>query len=199
VSVPNEWLTACIERSQSPDEQERKRAWDEIAAFLWPKIMTMAIRMVRRSWHVPGSWQTAEDIASNTFIVLMRQLHTLEDTSRLMGYIHVVLQRQMLARWHKTRREALTDIFPEIPYHGLNTGSSITTQLRFEIAKLPRAQRRVIHARYWLDLEGPACAAALGVSRGTVWNHLRAAHARLKQGLLDAGFSGIEDVEVDRG
>jgi DNA-directed RNA polymerase specialized sigma24 family protein len=187
--VPVDWIKAQIALTQSDDESVQRKAWDELAAFLWPRIRFIAIMEVRRSWNTSGSWQMAEDLAVTTFIVAFRNIKKLREPAGIMGWLRIVLRRQLMKHYNKFKPEHLTDALPDGSHFGTNSGDSIVAQLRFEIARLPLAQRRALHVRYWEDLEAKECAVVLDISLRSFWLHLGKAHTNLRKALLAPGFT----------
>ncbi len=57
--------------------------------------------------------------------------------------------------------------------------------VRDEVAALPERQRLALFLRYYADLDYREIAAALGMSVGTVGSTLNAAHAALRQALME--------------
>jgi RNA polymerase sigma-70 factor, ECF subfamily len=65
--------------------------------------------------------------------------------------------------------------------------------LREALARLPQRQREAVVLHYWADLDIAACAAAMGVTSGSVKRHL----ARAREHLASELGSPAADVEVE--
>lgn len=90
-------------------------------------------------------------------------------------------------RWRRVRRQRLDAVVPEVVLPFTAGDHDLVEALR----SLSRRQREAVVLFYWVDLDVAACAAAMGVSTGSVKQHLSRARAHL------AGALALPDDEEE--
>lgn len=180
-----EELTRLIAATRQPESSAQKHATDTLAKLVWPRIQRIAILELRRSWSWAGSWDMAEDVATDTYLIFMRYAHNI-DPVKLDGWIRVVVRHNIIRRKQRQRKETPTELPPDYGYSTYCAPGSIEWQLRVEVRQLPRALQQVLYLRYWRDMKVEEVAETLDVVRGTVQYRLRHALARLHQALTGA-------------
>jgi RNA polymerase sigma-70 factor (ECF subfamily) len=83
-------------------------------------------------------------------------------------------------RWRRVRRQRLDPVVPDVVEVLTPSDQDLVGALR----ALAKRQREAVVLYYWVDLDVAACAAAMGVSTGSVKQHLSRARANLA-GALD--------------
>jgi RNA polymerase sigma factor (sigma-70 family) len=97
------------------------------------------------------------------------------------GWIRTVAVNLSRNRWRRLRR--LTLRLPRLLPAAHTTSTAADPDLAAALETLAPRQRQVIALRYWADLPLADCAAAMGVSLGTVKQHLARAHRHLASSL----------------
>lgn len=94
------------------------------------------------------------------------------------GWVRSVAVNLSNSRWRRVKRlSALLPRLANAPDHALEVAAD--PDLAAALAGLALRQRQVVALRYWADLPLRECAQQMGVSVGTVKQHLARAHRHL--------------------
>jgi RNA polymerase sigma-70 factor (ECF subfamily) len=94
-------------------------------------------------------------------------------------------------RWRRVRRQRLDPVVPD----SVQVLTAADHDLVAALGGLSKRQREAVVLFYWADLDVAGCAAAMGVSTGSVKQHLSRARAHLA-GVLDVPGADAEEGEV---
>jgi RNA polymerase sigma-70 factor (ECF subfamily) len=144
-----------------------------------------------------ASWSEAEDLTSAVFLeAWRRRREVVLDRDSALPWLLGVATYLTLNRQRALRRyRALTARLPQprpAPDHADEVAARVDdervmSQLRSEIARLPRRDQEVIELCLWAGLDQRAAAVALRVPVGTVKSRLSRARARLAS---QVGYDG---------
>lgn len=171
---------------------QRLQAGDESAfEALYRRYIHQA---VRTAYLVTRNQQTAEDVAQEAFVQVLRKAWSLRDPSGFRSWFYAILlnaaRRSMrkgrgwfMLPFDLVRRERPDELGPA-PHEAL-TGTEESAAVRRGLALLPQSHREPLILRYHAELTEPEIAQAMGLPLGTVKSRLH--HARQKlQRLLEA-------------
>lgn len=130
---------------------------------------------------------TAQDIAQDTFLRVIRALPVLETEAALWAWLNRTAYRIALDRIRSRRREdnrahAPPDAPPNAPTDPL-TQQELTTQLHAAIKSLEADHADLFHARNRLNWTLARIATSLGISPAAVHRRLRTINQQLQQDL----------------
>jgi RNA polymerase sigma factor (sigma-70 family) len=155
----------------------------------------------RVAFLVLGDAAEAEDAAQEAFVKAYRALGSFRAGEPFRPWLLRIAANQARNRRRSAgRREGLRLRAAE-RWTDATEPSAESAALRAErrrelltaIDALPRDDRVVLAARYFLDLSEAETAAVIGAARGTVKSRLSRARARLHERLLAAGWRSIDD------
>lgn len=172
---------------------ERVQAGDEAAfELLYHLYVDKAVRV---AFLITRSQQTAEDVVQETFIQVLRRIHTLRDPRSFRSWFFATLHN---AARHSGRKGRGWSFFP---FDLLGRGEPEPTvaetvdevvgerqeaeEIRRLLGDLPEQHREAIVLRYYAELTEPEMAQVLGLPVGTVKSRLHTARQRL-QSMLQA-------------
>lgn len=122
----------------------------------------------RTAYLLCGDWHTADDLASNTLLKLLRHWRRVVEMDHPDAYARRVLVRAWLdERRRPWRREQSWAQPPDLTASGADPGLDRVALLS-QLAKLPHRRRAVLVLRYFCDLSVDQTATVLGISPGTV-------------------------------
>ena len=130
-----------------------------------------AVGLVRIALLLVGDQASAEDVVHEAFLGLYRNWPTLNDYSRLVGYLRVAVVNGSRGVLRARKRAWLLPVRHDPPVWSAEAAAMATEERRevlAAMARLPRRQREVLVLRYYAELADTEIASLLGVSRGTV-------------------------------
>jgi RNA polymerase sigma-70 factor (ECF subfamily) len=134
-------------------------------------------RFVRVAWGITGDRESAVDAVQEGFADALRHAEQWSGRGPLGGWVwRCVVNRARKA--HAGRASAQ-------PLQVVAVDPAREDELRAQLARLPERQRLVVFLRYFADLEYREIAEALDVRVGTVSATLHAAHAALRDALVE--------------
>lgn len=106
------------------------------------------------------------------------------------GWIRTVAVNASRSRHRRLRR--LVSLLPRLA-SGTNESLAVASDpdLADALQRLAVRQRQVIALRYWADLPLAECASEMGISLGSVKQHLARAHRNLAAELTPEGLEGL--------
>ena len=133
-----------------------------------------AVGFIRLAVIMLGDRAAAEDVVQDAFCGLYRRWHQLDDHGKALSYVRSAVlngcRSQLRARIRAERRVAEAsagiDLAPSAEDGALlaEEHAEVLAALR----KLPARQREALVLKFYLDLDEPGVAAAMGISAGTV-------------------------------
>lgn len=148
-------------------------AADDLFRRLWPMVRAAA-------YSISASHALAEEIAQDSFEILLGRLHEFRGDSQLRTWLtSIVLNRARNVMRQERRSVSQADVQVEDdldPPEPSIADPAIVAAVR----NLDPDRREVIALRYWLDLSPPEIAAVLEVPVGTVHSRLSRAMADLR-------------------
>ena len=157
--------------------------------------------VVNLAWRITGNPEDAAEVAQETFIRVLRSLHTYDPERRLKTWLFKIAANLALdsIRRRKRRPVALEDLFDEEkrpPLEVEEPGPGPEAQLelgrsaeRFDvmIQEMPAPYQAILYLRYREDLAYDEIAQTLGIPLGTVKVRLHRAHEMLRRKLTARG------------
>jgi RNA polymerase sigma-70 factor (sigma-E family) len=147
--------------------------FDEFAVAAWPRLRQAA-------WLLTGHEQDAEDLAS---LALARTYAAWRRVAKGEPYAYArrcVVNAQIDKVRRVRGREVVTDQVPERAVLGAYDGAADREQLATLLSILSVRERRMVVARFYLDLSEAEVADDLGISVGTVKSTVSRALAKLR-------------------
>lgn len=133
-----------------------------------------AVGFIRLAVIMLGDRSAAEDVVQDAFCGLYRRWHQLDDHAKALPYVRTAVlngcRSQLRARIRAERRAAAFAAEFDVAVSAEDGAllaeehAEVLTALR----KLPTRQREALVLKFYLDLDEPAVAAAMGISAGTV-------------------------------
>jgi RNA polymerase sigma-70 factor (sigma-E family) len=161
-------------------------AADEVTAL----YRTHGMDLVRIAAVMLGSRAAAEDAVHDAFCGLFRNWDRLADRHNALPYVRSAVMnvcRSELRRRARLERRADRHHRPldaESPEHAAILGEEHRDVVA-ALQRLPDRQREALILRYFLDLDEPSIATAMGISQGTVKSTTSRALAALARQLKD--------------
>lgn len=166
-----------------------RAAFDAVYAEHVDGIFTLAHRLT-------GNWATAEDVTSETFLVVWRSRALVADDDRpLKPWLWGIATHQAMNARRSRRRVAAFlarrqrgDVVPDFADEAVERldDAEVLAQAARAIAALRRPEAEVLALCVWSGLTYAEAADALGVPVGTVRSRLSRARARLRELVPDA-------------
>lgn len=157
-------LASCVVAAQRGDAT----AFDTLYVTVQPGLLRYLRGLVG---------EDAEDVASEAWLQIVRDLPGLRDTSGFRGWAATIARHRALdhLRHHKRRPAVATRIedLVQLAGHGLDPGDEAVATVSTEaavalIATLPRDQAEAVLLRVVMGLDAKAAAAVLGKRPGSV-------------------------------
>ena len=142
-------------------------------------------RFLRVATAIAGSEQSGGDAVQDAFVSALRHRGQFQGRGTVESWLWSILINA--ARSSRRIRQAVpssTDGPGQANARGDDEGA-LTDSVRLVVARLPERQRLALFLRYYADLDYRAIAAALGVKEGTVSATLSAAHAAVRNSLVE--------------
>lgn len=138
----------------------------------------------RLAYHLTGATDTAEDIAQDCFLRLVRAPGRFDDRrGTLRQYLYGMVRNLVRQRWQADGREVpLDDEGGAVP-PDLALQAEVTDAVRSAVAALPLLQREALVLFEFEGCSLEEVAAAAGCDTGTVKSRLHRARERLKRSL----------------
>lgn len=134
---------------------------------------------------VLGRRELAEDIVQEAFVRAVNARAAFRGEGPLEAWVwRIVLN---LARDARARPVGVVDVQAELAAD-LESGQEGRELIRAAVEQLPERQRLVLFLRYYADLDYRSIGEAVAISDGTVAATLNAAHARLRQLLMEVAL-----------
>lgn len=141
--------------------------------------------VARTLYHLVGARPDLEDLVQETYLRLMKAVHTFRGESQFRTFLYRVCSNVALMhlRWWRRRREELTDEMPDEVAPGLDPeraaqAAQASRLVHLALAKMS-AKKRIVFVYHELCGLGPEeIAQAVGTSYNTVRSRLH--HARLE-------------------
>lgn len=133
----------------------------------------------------PRSW----DALQETWVTVIRKMHTVHDARRLPAWLYTVARRAALARDADRQLIASLDAMehPVYPGPAVEIDTDDADAVRYAIDQLTPAHREVITLYFLQDLSLAEMAALTGASVGTIKSRLHYAKSRIRVILLAQG------------
>ncbi|WP_425555991.1 RNA polymerase sigma factor [Kitasatospora nipponensis] len=170
-------LTAAVAAAQQGDEEGFRQVFRAVQPALLRYLRVL----------VGGDGSDAEDIASETWLQIARDLHTFHgDGDGFRGWAATVARHRAMDHLRARRRRPTADLpeeyLSELPAHDDTEGAVLaaagTREALAMIAGLPRDQAEAVLLRVVLQLDGESAARVLGKRAATV---RMAAHRGLRR------------------
>jgi len=156
--------------------------------------------VVNLAWRITGNADDAAEVAQETFIRVLRSLHTYDPDRPLKSWLFKIASNLALdlIRRRKRRPLALEDLSDEDgpALEAVDTGPAPDEGLRVEwaeerfqtlVGELPEHYRAILHLRYREALSYEEIAETLDIPLGTVKVRLHRAHENLRRKLNARG------------
>ncbi|MGD9570690.1 MAG: RNA polymerase sigma factor [Thermoleophilia bacterium] len=141
----------------------------------------------RRAYAVTGRVDLADDVTQDTFERAFRSLGRFRrEEGRFEAWISRIAVNRAIDILRSEQRTVPLDTVADVPWWDVEPGGD--RALQAAVAQLDPDRRAVLVLRFWLDLDPPEIAAALGVPVGTVHSRTHRALADLRA-LLGEGAS----------
>ena len=154
----------------------------------WSDARRVCLQVARR--YCGGDPAEAEDIVQDALLRAWRHAATLGDPGRQQAWLATITRNEAL-RHHARRKPepvATTD-----GGDGADDPRVAATADRADVqsalARLPKADRRLLHLRYVEDLTNETIAGLLGMPVGTVKTHLHRARSKLRMAHGHGGYA----------
>jgi RNA polymerase sigma-70 factor (ECF subfamily) len=136
--------------------------------------------------HVLGTRTTAEDVAQDVFVDMLRHLPGIASPDHLRFWLRRVTSHRCIDRMRRDphRAEVPGDVLPERGLQPAPREVFLEARLRQLVRNLPPRPRMVVTLRYQEDLDPSEIAATLNVPLNTVKSDLRRSVAVLRARLL---------------
>ncbi|MBL8775744.1 MAG: sigma-70 family RNA polymerase sigma factor [Acidimicrobiales bacterium] len=131
-------------------------------------------QILRLCWLATLDRGDAADAAQEALTRAWQRWDDLESTDPA-AWTRTVALNLCRNRWRRVRRQRLDAVVPDVPVVFSVSDQDLLEALR----RLSRRQREAVILFYWLDLDVAGCADAMGVSGGSVKQHLSRARATL--------------------
>jgi RNA polymerase sigma-70 factor (ECF subfamily) len=129
-----------------------------------------------------GDGEAALDVVQDAFALALRRRNTFRGEGNLEAWVWRIVINS--ARdWQRANRSPSRDLAPERDITAPRDPDHLMQQ---SLLDLPERQRLTVFLRYYADLSYEQIAEVLGVKSGTVAASLNAAHASLRQRLVEA-------------
>ena len=122
--------------------------------------------------------EVAADAAQEAMLRAFNRWSTLQDQAPL-AWVRTVALNLCRSRWRRMQREL--HLLPRL-YSAPGPQGPRDLDLVAALRSLPERQREALVLRYWGDMSVQECAAAMGVSAGSVNQHLSRARMALRDG-----------------
>ncbi|MGW1208285.1 RNA polymerase sigma factor [Streptomyces sp. NPDC002499] len=150
-------------------------------------------------WHDPlwryvkgmvGSPDTADDLAQEAWLAVVRGLPRLQQPERFAPWLFTIARRTVTDHLRQTYRTPPTTTDVETEAHGDDSDAGVLTTLEIQagLGGLPPLEREVLLLFHLQDLPLAACAEVLGVPPGTVKSRLHRARRMLRNVLVERGY-----------
>jgi RNA polymerase sigma factor (sigma-70 family) len=141
----------------------------------------------------------AEDMFQEGFARIFQQLHTLQQTEKLLPWMKRVMTNTAINVYHKnSKQQAETDYEEAFDHHTddhLTTLAQLSTdELLVAVASLPDGYRMVFNLYVMEGYTHPEIGEMLGIAEGTSKSQLARAKAMLKLKLTKIGIVSYEHV-----
>lgn len=133
-----------------------------------------AVGFIRLAVVMLGDRTAAEDVVQDAFCGLYRRWHQLDDQARALAYVRSAVlngcRSQLRARIRAERRMAAASAGIDLAASA-EDGALLAeehAEVLAALRRLPARQREALVLKFYLDLDEPGVAAAMGISAGTV-------------------------------
>jgi RNA polymerase sigma factor (sigma-70 family) len=140
----------------------------------------------RLCYAILRSRDDAEDAAQETFVSAWRELRTLRAPEAWPDWLRRIAVRKAIETDRRRRRHARGVITPTVAEDSARAVHERDAMERAFIL-LPIDERAILALRYYLDLDVPQAAAALGIPLGTAKSRIHRALNRLRALVEDQG------------
>ncbi len=160
-------------------------AFDELVRRFRPAVLAVAFQCT-------GSWDEAEDVAQETFLIALKALPTLRDPKRFGAWLHAIARHQALRQLNHRQRWELDELLLERWEAKVEEDAfeRMQRQERYEqlhaaLNELPEMYRLVVWLHFFEDMPLKRIAAFLGLPLTTVKWRLHEAKRKLHQKLSE--------------
>lgn len=128
-----------------------------------------------------GNKETAEDITSETFFTLLKNLHKFNETSKLQTFIIGIAKNKIKQHWDKLKKQKRSEYIEELPANSTseivelieedeknNNREEIVTQIDKILEQLEERDRIVLTERFLRGSSSVDVANKLGISKGNL-------------------------------
>lgn len=151
-----------------------------------------------RAYRKIGDFHIAEDITQETFLQVYQKLRTLEDPTRFLRWLYVIVDRLCIAWYRKNqlqtqgqeefdKSEIETEAYSR--FVAIQNAEISAEMQRYLVEKLlerlEESNRTIITLHYFEGMTYREISNFLGVSEGTIKSRIRRARQRLKKEALD--------------
>ncbi len=145
--------------------------------------------LARMCWLLTLDREAAADIAQEAMARAWASWDTLSGAdSNPAGWVRTVATNLSRSRWRRLRRVSVLGWGADNPASELAVSDP---GLLAALAQLSPRQREIVVLRYWGDMKLTDCADAMGVSLGSVKQHLARAHVRLGELVDPSSLEGL--------
>jgi len=163
---------------------------DPIAAplqYFWQLVDRFRADLINQGFAILGNLQDAEDVAQETLCRAYREMHQLQDPTKLGAWIRSINRCNALDLRRRRKRESnAKHEFQEQGTEPVSGGYSqvdVKELIARAVASLPDDLRMVVVFRYWEHLPYQEIALRLGLPLGTVKSQLARADRLLEKRL----------------
>lgn len=169
-------------RPAQPSALAKAQAGDhEAFASLVTEHESMVFSLV---YHFFGDRSRAEELAQDVFLLLYRNLSTIESDAHLLFWLRQVTTRRCIDITRRSRfRVVSLDDAVELPAKPQASDPLLDRRIRKLVEELPDAQKAILTLRYQEDLDPSEICRIVGMPVNTVKSHLHRALQALRRKL----------------
>jgi len=141
-----------------------------------------ADQLLRFCWMLTLDAEEAADLAQEVMERAYERWGDLQGPGQNpAGWVRTVAVNLSRSRWRRVRR--FRNLMPRLVARPSTSAVASDPDLAVALAGLATRQRQVVALRYWADLPLAECAQEMGISLGSVKQHLARAHRHLAAAL----------------
>ncbi len=150
-------------------------AWAELYRRFAPVVHGVLLCRVRRA--------DADDLTQDVFVQAMRRLGDVREGASVGGWLIAIARNAAASLARRPRAGALGELEPAVTEQGRGEASEEAERILCVIRSLPEAYRETLVLRLVEGLPGPAIAARMGMTHGSVRVNLHRGMQLLKERL----------------
>ncbi len=160
-------------------------AFDELVRRFRPAVIAVAFQLT-------GSWDEAEDVAQETFLIALKALPTLRNPQKFGAWLYAITRHQALRQLNHRQRWELDELLIE-RWEAIAEEDALEQlkrrekyeQLHSALTDLPEMYRLIVWLHYFEDMPLKRIASFLGLPMTTIKWRLHEAKRRLRKRLLE--------------